>query len=73
MKIKSIRCAYSYIVYMLYSWFYNYGTKSNDYDEVKSSDLRDLMELTHLTAAGSEFQREIVLERKEWKVEEERV
>lgn len=71
MKIKSIRWAYNYIVYMLYS---NYGTKSNNYDEfkkVQSSDLWDLMELTHLIKAGREFQREIVLGRKEWKVEEE--
>ena len=61
---------------MLYSWLYNYGTISNDYDElkkVKSSDLRDLMELTHLIGAGREFQREMVLGRKEWKVAEERV
>ena len=50
-----MRCAYNYVV-------------SNDYDElkkVKSSDLRDLMELTHLIGAGREFQREMVLGRKE--------
>ena len=70
MKIKSIQCAYKLC------WLYNYGTISNDYDElnkVKSSDLRDLMELTHLIGPGREFQREIVLGRKEWKVAEERV